>query len=196
MTAQPQATDPSTWVERHGDILYRYALARLRNPTLAEEAVQDTFLSALKARGTFSGKSSEQTWLVGILKHKIIDQFRKLSREQPLGDAEPADVEVERAFDADGHWIESRAPAEWGTEAERSLEQAEFRQALDRCLAGLSKRSADAFVLRELEELSTEDICKVLNVTATNLWVLLHRARTQLRRCLEQNWIQPGARSM
>ncbi|MHC4601642.1 MAG: sigma-70 family RNA polymerase sigma factor [Planctomycetota bacterium] len=185
--ASREATDPGEWVDRYGNDLYRYALVRVRNPEVAEELVQETFLAALKGRKSFSGRSSEKTWLIGILKHKIVDAYRKSSREKALGKGEEdEDDPAEALFDANGHWKES--PVSWGGDPKNLVEQQEFREVLDRCLEGLPDRMARAFFLREMEALETEEIRKDLGVTTTNLGVILHRARARLRHCLERNW--------
>ncbi len=182
--------DPSDWVDRYGDYLYRYALLRLRDRSAAEDLVQETFLAALKSRETYSGRSSEATWLVGILKHKIADHFRRQSREIPVRDDDPPDPAGEGVFDASGHW--AVGPADWGANPADLLRQKEFLDQLAECLSDLSPNHANAFTLREIEGLDTREICKVLNVTETNLWVILHRARMFLRRCLETRWFAKG----
>jgi len=186
-----QRTDPEHWVDQHGDYLFRYALLRLRDPELAEDVVQEIFLAALQAREKFSGRSSERTWLVGILKHKIVDHIRKASRERPFSDiessADAADTlhPMEKLFDEKGKW--KVAPIEW-TGPNTVLERKEFWEVFERCLSDLPARLCDAFSLREMDGLSTEEVCNVLHVSATNFWVMLHRARMRLRRCLEINW--------
>ena len=180
-------TDPERWVDEHGDYLYRYALTRVRNPKVAEDLVQETFLAALHARERFSGKSTERTWFTGILKHKIIDYFRKSSREQPISDlATEDDDNIERLFDERGHWKEG--PQKWKTDPGIVFEQNEFWETFQNCMHNLPDRIADAFSLRELEGLDTDEICDTLSITKSNLWVMLHRARMQLRECLEDNW--------
>ena len=180
---------PENWVEKHGDYLYRFALSRLRDSKTAEDVLQETFLAALESRHRFEGRSSERNWLAGILKHKILDHFRRAGREVKLDDRdEPADMAAEW-FDEDGHWkLDENSPAEWG-DPDRTLEQSQFWEALGRCLGELPSRTARAFTLREIEEEETGAICKDLNITPTNLWVILHRARMHLRRCLEFHWI-------
>jgi RNA polymerase sigma-70 factor (ECF subfamily) len=181
-------SDPEHWVDEHGDYLYRYALFRLHDAQLAEDMVQETFLAALHAQERFSGRSSEKTWLVGILKHKIADHIRKVSRERSFGDTESSiDIE-EDLFDEAGKW--KIAPTAWDTDPSSTLENKEFWEVLKRCLSDLPDRLSDAFSLREMDGLSTKEICKLLNVSATNLWVMLHRARMRLRRCLELNWFE------
>lgn len=181
-----QVSDPSQWVDRHGDYLFRYALLRLRNRELAEEMVQETFLAALTARENFAGRSAERSWLVGILKHKIVDHFRRQQRERPASEIDNSPEWLDSLFDAKGWWREG--PREWSAEPSKTLEQKEFWEVFFRCLSGLPTRQADAFSLRELEHLETDQICKVLQVSATNLWVVLHRARMRLWRCLDSNW--------
>lgn len=181
---------PSTWVDEHGDLLFRYAMQRAREPQIAEDLVQETFVSALGAKERFAGASSERTWLVGILRHKIVDHFRKSARQpNPLGDEAEAALE-EPVFDRRGHW--KSMPAKWAIDGDSPAEKAEFWATFHECLAKLPPRAADAFCLRELSPLAGKEVCDVLGITATNLWTLLHRARMMLRRCLEENWFARG----
>lgn len=180
-------------IERERGYLLRYARLQLRNPSQAEDAVQETLLAALEGIGRFSGQSSLRTWLTGILKHKIIDQLRRGAREQPLNtdqDRSEADV-VDALFAADGHWREF--PADWGN-PEAALENSRFRTAFELCLQRLPERTARVFAMREVMEMPTEEICQELQITATNCWVMLHRARLILRECLEQTWFDPPRR--
>ncbi|MBU0500478.1 MAG: sigma-70 family RNA polymerase sigma factor [Gammaproteobacteria bacterium] len=181
---------PEYWLDDHGGALYRYALARLRDAHRAEEAVQETLLAALQSRDRFSAHSGLRTWLIGILKHKILDQFRRDAREIPLDDPDPGpddeDAVVASSFRADGHW--SSRLADWG-DPEASLENGQFWVVLQRCLDLLPKRMARLFVLRELQEEATEQICQEMAITPTNLWTMLYRARMGLRQCLDRNWV-------
>lgn len=180
------SSDPEKWVEMHGDALYRFALLRLRDPKLAEDAVQETLLSAFQGRNRFLGQASERSWLIGILKHKVIDYFRKISRETPIEDLSHFEDQMEGVFDENGHWKRDQTgPCEWNADPERLLERKQFWIALDRCLSKLPSRMAHVFSLREIDGVSSEQVCEVLNLTASNLWVLMHRARMQLRQCLE-----------
>ncbi|MBI1914089.1 MAG: sigma-70 family RNA polymerase sigma factor [Planctomycetes bacterium] len=185
-TGPKDPLDPAHWVDRHGDCLFRYALLRLRDAALAEDMVQETFLTALRSREHFAGKSSERTWLVGILKHKLIDHIRRQSRERPLPAGDASGGPLEELFDEKGRW--KNRPVQGPGDPSTALEQKEFWEVFRRCLSTLPQRWADAFSLREMEGLSSDQACKVLNVSATNLWVLLHRARLRLWRCLETNW--------
>ena len=183
--------DPSEWVNRYGDYLFRYAVLRLRDRSAAEDLVQETFLAGIKDRRSFSGNSSESTWLVGILKHKIADHFRRQSREAPLEDGDLREQPGPSPFDGSGHW--TKGPTEWGGNPEDLYREKIFLDQLAKCLSDLSPNLANAFTLREIEGEGTGEICKVLNVTETNLWVILHRARMQLRRCLETRWFNRKA---
>jgi RNA polymerase sigma-70 factor (ECF subfamily) len=177
--------DPEKWVAQHGDALYRFALMRVHNPDVAEDLVQETFAAGLGGVDKYSGRSSERTWLVGILKHKIADHFRKASREQVLPDTESL-TQDSALFDEKGHW--RIGPGEWGESPAKTLENKDFWKVFGGCLEALPERLRQAFAMRELDGAESDQICKVLSITATNLWVILHRARNQLRQCLDTNW--------
>jgi RNA polymerase sigma-70 factor (ECF subfamily) len=181
-----QPVDPSEWVDRYGDYLFRFAMLRLRDRSMAEDLVQETFLAALKVRNSFSGDSSEKTWLAAILKHKIYDHFRRQSREAPLPEGDLPDSPGSEPFDARGHW--TAGPKEWGGNPADLFRQKEFLGQLAKCLEALPPNLERAFTLREIDGADTKEICKVLSVTDTNLWVILHRARARLRECLETRW--------
>lgn len=187
----PVASNPETWVDQHGDYLFSYALLRLRNRELAEEIVQETFLAALKSYKNFAQQSSERTWLVGILKHKIVDHFRRNHRERPVADFELS-VDDDEAFRNSGewvdHWTSEGAPKAWSDDPSQLVEQKEFWEIFNRCLSQLPPRLAEAFALREIDGLDSDEVCEILNITPNNLWVMLHRARALLRRGLETNW--------
>ena len=175
-------------IERERAYLLRYARLQLRNPAQAEDAVQETLLAALEGAARFSGKSSLRTWLTGILKHKIIDHLRRAGREQPLtgiDDDRPEAEAVDALFAADGHWREF--PARWGN-PDAALENSRFWIAFEACALRLPARTARVFMMREIMDMPTEEICKELDITATNCWVMLHRARLTLRQCLELQW--------
>ncbi|MGO9443679.1 MAG: sigma-70 family RNA polymerase sigma factor [Thiobacillaceae bacterium] len=176
-------SDPQRWLAAHGNWLFRYARRRLMSTELAEDAVQETLLAALKAHDGFKGASSERTWLTGILKHKIVDLIRQQSREltSPGGGEDDAQ-DWEALFDQRGHW--NHTFDDWKT-PETELENSRLRQALQDCLDGLKPNLARVFSLCELTGLTTEEICKELNLTATNVWVMLHRAKLFLRECLD-----------
>lgn len=173
--------DPSVWVDEHGDALFRFAILRVRDENLAADLVQDTFLSALKAKDGFRGGSTLRTWLTGILKHKIIDHYRKNKievLESDLAGDTPASI-LAHAPNLSPKWDESPSSM---------VENREFWAVLSGCLSKLPEAQRRAFSLREFDGLTGDEIRKVLDVTPTNLWVILHRARAGLRRCMETNW--------
>jgi RNA polymerase sigma-70 factor (ECF subfamily) len=181
-----ETSDPGTWLDDHGDALFRYAMAHLNNRAAAEDAVQETLVGALVARKNFTGQSSLRTWLIGILKHKVVDQIRKSSREQSIAPLESTAEYITDCFNQDGYW--TPGPRNWGKRAKTQLEQQEFWEAFRFCVSRLPPLLAGAFLMRETAELASEEICKLLKVSTTNLWTMLHRARTRLRACLEANW--------
>ena len=184
-------SEPEAWVDTHSDALYRYALLRVRSQELAEDMVQETFLAALRARSGFAGQSSERTWLIGILNNKVVDYLRKQAREQSLDQGDLGDDELEGLlFEADGHW--RHPPSAWG-DPDAVFEQQVFWEALSRCLEELPVRQAQAFALCEMDGVAGTEASKVLGVTTTNMWVILHRARLRLKECLELNWLGQGA---
>jgi RNA polymerase sigma-70 factor, ECF subfamily len=174
-------TNPHLWLNDHGDYLYRFALARLRDPHQAEDVVQETFLAAIK-----STNFAEQS-LTGILKHKIIDVMRKGIREVAVSDLmADEDASMDEFFDDAGHWTEK--PLAWDIPHE-ALEQTQFLGVLQNCVDKLPAKLAAMFMLRDVQETDNEEICKELNITATNAWVMLYRARMSVRKCLEINWL-------
>ena len=175
----------SSWVEEHGDALFRYALGRLGRREAAEDMVQETFLAALAAAARFRGGSSTRTWLVAILRRKIADSLR--------GDASAPrkavafDPVALASFERDGTW--SRPPSRW-KEPGGAVETEELRDALDGCCGKLPPMLAEAFLLRERDGLEAEEIRLALGLSPANLRVRLHRARLLLRECLERNWFR------
>jgi RNA polymerase sigma-70 factor, ECF subfamily len=186
--------DPTTWVDEHGDYLFRYAVVRLRDEAVAEDCVQETFLSAIKAIDSYGGKSTEKTWLTGILKHKIIDHFRQSVREKPISEEETDLSAFDVFFNRDGrwkgHWHDDFEPTDWRVSPETVFQETEFFKVLQRCLSKLPERVASVFTLREMDGLETAEICELLSLTTSNFWVMMHRARMGLRRCVELNWFK------
>ncbi|MCY1532003.1 RNA polymerase sigma-70 factor [compost metagenome] len=168
--------------------LMRFARLQLRNDAWAEDAVSETILAALAKPQAFEARSQLKTWLVGILKHKIIDSMRQRQREVTLdsgSDDDSADPLEHMAFKADGHFAEK--PADWGS-PEQDLKSRQFMAIMDACTQKLPAVQGRLFLMREWLEMSSEEICKELALTPTNLYVQLHRARLRLRECLELNW--------
>jgi len=190
----PESAGPADSLEldKHRPHLVKFAMAQLRNATYAEDAVQETLVAAIQGAERFAGQSSVRTWLIGILKHKIMDHFRRQSREAPLPDLEDETSleDLDARFKPDGHFLENplHAPgADWGN-PESTLSQSRFFEVLEECMARLPPNTARVFNMREIMGMETEDICKELGITPTNSWVLLYRARTALRECLQTKW--------
>ena len=172
----------------HRLYLLRFARLQLRNDAWAEDAVSETLLAALSKPQSFGNRSQLKTWLVGILKHKVIDILRKQVREVSwLDDSDESEGdELDKiSFKADGHF--SEAPCEWGN-PHQSLEQRQFFAVLDACIERLPPAQGRLFLMREWLELSSSEVCKELNLTPTNVYVQLHRARLRLQECLNINW--------
>jgi len=189
-TPMPAEVSPLE-LERLRPYLMRFALLQLRDRSAAEDAVQEALLAALQGAGQFAGQSSVRTWLIGILKHKIVDHIRKAARERPAAppESEILTEDLEIFFGGDGHFTDP--PLDWGN-PESALEERRFFEALERCLQTLPQNTARAFMMRELMGLETEEICKELGVSPSNCWVMLYRARMNLRACLERTWFGAG----
>jgi RNA polymerase sigma-70 factor (TIGR02943 family) len=189
MQEQLPKLDPSKWVSEHGDTLYAYAMSRLKKADAAEDVVQEALLGALKSLSHSPPQSDAGPWLMGILKKKVVDRQRQSTRVDPITD--DSDPILAKLFDKNGHWSKAaRAADPLRLDA---LERAEFMGILKRCLAGLPANQAAVFVGRELNERNSEDLCKELGVSSTNLWVLMHRARLRLAECIRARWAMGDA---
>tara|TARA_R110002072_G_scaffold108147_2_gene234913 strand:- start:12240 stop:12863 length:624 start_codon:yes stop_codon:yes gene_type:complete len=177
--------NPDKWIDNYADYLFNYAVVRVNNSDVAKDLVQDAFFAALKSAKNFQGKSTERTWLVSILKRKVIDYYRKINSKK-------GKAEVRMNFYDDGEnegsWLEERVPQSWNNETEKDIENLELKKQLDTCIDNLPEKYALVFRMKTIQEFETEEICKELDITASNLWVIIHRARTQLRKCMEDNW--------
>jgi len=183
--------NPERWVKDYGDELYGFAVLRVRDRSAAQDFVQETFLAGIKAKESFAGRSNERAWLFGILRHKLVDVYRLQGRELPFAALETPLPEEQNAFGAAGvgkdGWLKGLAPKAWET-PEEILVTKEFQEVLKGCLSRLPVKVAQAFVMREIDGVSSKEICKDLAESPNNVWVMLHRARMALRRCLEVRW--------
>jgi RNA polymerase sigma-70 factor, ECF subfamily len=186
--APSTAADASTWLVQHGDVLYRYARSRVGHRELAEDLVQDTLLAALQSRERFQGRATVRTWLLSILRHKIVDHCRRAATSTPSAEADPIaspDPIRARYFSAKGLW--RKALARWKA-PDQAIEDREFWDVLDGCLNRLPRSLSAVFILRELEDVDTQEMRRILDLSEANLRVRLHRARLLLRECLEKQW--------
>lgn len=185
--------DPGQWVEEHGDVLYRYAYYYFRDDALVEDLIQDTFLVALKGLEKFKGDSSVRTWLTGILKHKIYDQLRRKVKGREVLASSDAEDGFTTLFDDLDQWANYEQMRPWGQSPDKFFEQKEFLKVLGQCSEKLPARLRQVQLMRDVEDLPQDEICNMLDLSSSNLRVILHRARLLLRDCLETNWrmLQP-----
>jgi RNA polymerase sigma-70 factor (ECF subfamily) len=184
---------PELWVENYIDYLFNYAVSRLSDSEQASDLVQETFLAALKAKNNFKGESTEKTWLTSILKRKIIDIYRKKSssKESSMSDFgesinDPEFFDYVGAFK--GQWKEERVPHSNSLMPEGELENNELRLIIEKCISLLPDNLASVFIMKMIDDVPSEEICKELGITSSNVWVMMHRARLRLRNCIEINW--------
>ena len=182
---------PETWPDLYGDYLFTFAYMRVSNRDLAQDLVQDTFFSALRAKDNFQGKASEKTWLVSILKNKIIDHYRKTGLKDAHGNRMPGkkSVSLENFFH-EGQWSDGARPTHWNSDMNQPIETKEFFEIFHRCVDKLKGKGAIAFTMKYIDQDDSDDICKALEITPSNYWVLIHRAKLQLRECLDTNWFK------
>jgi RNA polymerase sigma-70 factor (TIGR02943 family) len=177
--------DPNKWIELYADYLYNYAITRVDGQELAKDLVQETFFSGIKGKDNFRGQASERTWLVSILKRKIIDHYRKINSAK-------GQQEIRMSFYEEGkkkgNWIEERVLQSWENEASKEIENDELKEALETCINNLPEKYRIVFLLKTVQQYETDEICNELDITPSNLWVIIHRARLQLRNCMEKKW--------
>jgi RNA polymerase sigma-70 factor (TIGR02943 family) len=181
-----ETLDPSLWIEKYSDEMFRFTLLRVKEETHVDDIIQETILAALQAKGSFEGRSTEKTWLFGILKNKIFEYYRETKKKYKYAlelkdEANPCDSE----FDGKGHW--QALPFSWGIDPDKAFENKQNYQVLSECIDGLSPKYRQLFVFREIEKQSAESICKDFDITTNNLWVILHRVRNLLKKCIESH---------
>mgnify|MGYP001140647482 FL=1 len=179
--------NPNDWIKLYSDYLFNYTITRVSDREIAKDLVQDTFFAGLKSMANFKGEASERTWLVAILKRKIIDHYRKINSNK-------GKAEVRMSYNSDteteGDWLEERVADPYDMTAEDTIENTELGLAIHKCLSKLPKKQAKVFKMKTLLNYETEAICNELNITASNLWVIIHRARTTMASCMEENWFK------
>ena len=181
--------DPDRWLDDYGDYLYGYAYFRIRSRHVAEDLVQETLLSAIKGLERFEGRSTVKTWLTSILRNKIVDYVRKSKREVVVEEVFPI-AEAEGEFDESGAVNPMMGARQWAVRPDEAMSRTEFWQALQHCIGGLPNDAADVFMGKEIDGLSTDEICDLKGMTKSNVWVILHRTRKALRKCLEEGWFK------
>ena len=178
-------SDIISMVKTHTKDLYAYTLSKVYQKELAEDLVQETFLSAYKSYENYKGKSSVKTWLFSILKHKIADYFRSKYKSN----TEVSSDIIDKFFDDNHHWKTEYTPQHW-TEEKELLDDPEFSKALKDCFEKLPQQWSSAVQLKYLEEHDSKAICSSLEITSSNFWQIIHRAKLSLRNCLELKWFK------
>ena len=177
--------NPNKWIDLYADYLFNYTISRVNDREIAQDLVQETFLAGLKSMKNFKGEASERTWLISILKRKIIDHYRKINSIK--GKAEVR-ITSNNESETEGDWLEERVADPFDKTAEDSMQNIELGEAILNCLSKLPEKQAEVFRMKTIEGIETEDICNELNISASNLWVIIHRARTAIASCLKENW--------
>ncbi len=177
--------DPNVWVDRYSDYLYNFTIVRVNNSEIAKDLISETFLAGLKSKDNFKGEASERTWLISILKRKIIDHYRRINSNKGK-----AEVRMNYKDDeSEGDWLEERVSDPFDKTAEDKMENEELGLAIFNCLDTLNEKQATIFKMKTIDGFDTEAICNEYNITASNLWVIIHRARKAMASCLEKNWL-------
>ncbi|MGB0414735.1 MAG: sigma-70 family RNA polymerase sigma factor [Coraliomargarita sp.] len=192
--SQPKVpiTPPEQWVDQYGDYLFGFAMSRLRNPEAAQDCVQDTFMAGIKALDRFDGSRDIKFWLRGIMRNKIVDQIRKAVKESKV-DIDSEDEAMMESFWFKYSGITTTNPDPWQFNPRKSYDNTEFWKVFETCINDVKDPARQAFILKVLEDQTTEEVCKVMDITPNYLWVLLHRARAQLKTALEAKWTGPEA---
>ncbi len=198
MSSEPEnrtAFDARAWLQRHGNYLYRYAFARLSDSSLSERLLEETLLAGIQLHKPLASVSCERSWLLEILKQKLIDRYRSsiMPCELDPKTSDSAELDLfESTGEWTGHWRETRAPIPWSTDLRKLTESPDFRKTFDHCLSSLSPVTASAFTLREIDRLPAEEICDILRISKKGLFAMLHEARLKLRHSLEAEWFRSG----
>jgi RNA polymerase sigma-70 factor (TIGR02943 family) len=189
LIAEPIPLKPHEWVNAHADYLYAYTITRINNEEQARDLVQETFLAALEGMHRFEGKSSERTWLTAILRNKIIDTYRKKTKglkTLSINDTEAGETEF--FWDQEGHWHQEHWPKHFGIDDIDPIANKEFNHILQKCMQKLPSLWLSVFTMKHMDDETTDTVCAELKISASNFWVIIHRAKLNLRACLQKNW--------
>lgn len=180
-----QRLDPDLWVDRYADYLFNYAVVRVSDAEIAKDLVQETFFAGLHSAKNFKGDASERTWLIAILKRKVIDHYRRINSKKGK-----AEIRMNYKTDSqtEGDWLEEQVSDPFSRDGDNIMENEELGIALQECLDKLPKKQAQVFKMKTIQGMATEDICNEMDINPSNLWVMIHRARTSLMGCLNKNW--------
>lgn len=180
---------PHFWIEKYAKEMLSFAIKKLGNKEIAEDLLQDTFLSAFKNKETFKGNSSEKTWLYQILKNKIIDYYRSKIKSITDSQISLSDWSTEEHFQSgtqSGRWLQPISPTMSQSDIESKFDSKELRFALQNCISKLPTKMNLVFMARYIEDNEAEKICKEMNITPSNYWTIIHRAKIQIKECLDK----------
>jgi len=186
MASSKHQINPEKWVDNYSNYLFNYTITRVNDREVAKDLISETFLAGLKSMKNFKGQAAERTWLISILKRKIIDYYRKINSKKAQAEIKPN----YRANDREGDWLEEQVETQGEKSAEDQLINTELGTAIYECLGTLSEKHAKIFKMKTIDNVDTEVICNEFNISSSNLWVIIHRARTALASCLEKNWFK------
>jgi len=178
--------NPTKWISAYADYLFNFTITRVNDREIAKDLVQDTFVAGLKSMKNFKGEATERTWLISILKRKIIDHYRRINSKKGKAEVRMTYNNEENS----GDWLEERVIDPFDKTAQDDLENEELGDAIYKCMAKLPSKQAQVFKMKSILNYETEAICNELNITASNLWVIIHRARTALADCMQNTWYQ------
>ena len=181
----PHQLNPNIWVDQYADYLFNYAVTRVSDAEIAKDLVQETFFAGLKSAKNYKGDAAERTWLIAILKRKVIDHYRKINSKK--GKAEVR-MNYSANSDSEGDWLEEQVADPFSAINNNALENEELGEAIQLCISKLPKKQSKVFVMKTVQGIDTEEICNALGINPSNLWVMIHRARTALMDCLNKNW--------
>lgn len=177
--------NPDKWVDLYADYLFNYAVSRVSDAETAKDLVQETFFAGLNSAKNYKGDAAERTWLIAILKRKVIDHYRKTNSKK--GKAEVR-INYNSNSDSEGDWLEEQVADPYSKLENNAMENKELGLAIQECISKLPKKQSLVFTMKTVQGIGTEDICNELGINPSNLWVMIHRARTALMGCLNQNW--------
>ena len=176
---------PETWVDNYADYLFNYAVGRVGDTEIAKDLVQETFFAGLNSAKNYKGDAAERTWLIAILKRKVIDHYRKINSKKGKSEVR---MGYSDQTDSEGDWLEERVADPFSKGGDDKIENKELGLAIENCISKLPKKQSLVFKMKTIQGMTTEDICNELGINPSNLWVMIHRARTALMGCLNQNW--------
>ena len=176
--------NPNLWVDKYSDYLFNYTISRVNDREMAQDLVSETFLAGLKAMNNFKGDAAERTWLISILKRKIIDHYRRVNSKKGK-----AEVHINyKDTESEGDWLEERVADPFDRTAEDHIENNELGLAILKCLEKLPEKQRNIFKLKTIDNFDTETICNEFDITPSNFWVIIHRARTAMTKCMKKDW--------